>query len=239
MTSCATACGARPMLFVEAIMREDRSILDFLDAPFTFVNGRLARHYGIPGVDGEEFRRVSLDGDAARRVLTQGSVLTVSSYPTRTSPVLRGKWVLENLLGAPPPPPPPDVPKLEESAVGKSASLREQLEQHRADPACAVATTASIRSASGSRTTTRSAPGGRMDGNVPIDASGMLPDGRTFHGPGGAEEILKSQSDAFTREPGGEDADLCPGTRAGDVRPAGGRADSRDAGRRRTTGSRR
>ena len=121
-------------LFVEAVIREDRSVLDFLDAPFTFVNGILARHYGIPGITGEEFQRVTLDGEKRGGLLTQGAILTVSSYPTRTSPPVRGKWVLENLLGAAPPPPPPDVPVLNEAKLGKTVSLRERMEQHRKDP---------------------------------------------------------------------------------------------------------
>ena len=125
-------------LFVEAIIREDRSILDFIDAPFTYVNGPLARHYGIRGVNGEEFQRVELDGEQRSGLLTQGAILTVSSYPTRTSPPVRGKWVLENLLGTPPPPPPPDVPVLDESKLGEDQSLRERLEQHRKDPSCAA-----------------------------------------------------------------------------------------------------
>src|SRR6185312_13328392 len=121
-------------LFVEAIIKEDRSILDFIDAPFSFVNGPLARHYGIAGIDGEGFQRVSLDGEQRGGVLTQGAILTVSSYPTRTSPPVRGKWVLENLLGAAPPPPPPDVPVLNEANLGKTVSMRERMEQHRKDP---------------------------------------------------------------------------------------------------------
>ena len=125
-------------LFVGAIIQEDRSVLDFLDAPFTFVNGILARHYGIPGVSGEEFQRVTLDGERRGGILTQGAILTVSSYPTRTSPPVRGKWVLENLLGAAPPPPPPDVPVLNEANLGKTVSMRERMEQHRKDPSCAV-----------------------------------------------------------------------------------------------------
>ena len=125
-------------MFFEAVIHEDRSILDFIDGKFTFLNERLAKHYGIPGVTGAEFRRVALTGDERAGVLTQASVLTVSSYPTRTSPVLRGKWILENFLNDPPPPPPPGVPNLNEAAIGTTASLRQQLEQHRASPACAV-----------------------------------------------------------------------------------------------------
>jgi hypothetical protein len=112
-------------------MHEDRSVLDFLNGKYTFLNEKLAEFYGIKGVMGPEFRKVDLTGTPRAGVLTQGSVLTVSSYSTRTSVVLRGKWVLENLLNAPVPPPPPNVPLLDEAKVGTSMSLREQMEQHR------------------------------------------------------------------------------------------------------------
>jgi hypothetical protein len=120
--------------FIEYVIQEDRSILDFLDAKYTFLNERLARHYGIAGVSGPGFRRVELVDTPRAGVLTHASVLTVSSYATRTSPVLRGKWILDNLLNAPPPDPPPDVPNLNEASIGTAASLREQLEAHRHDP---------------------------------------------------------------------------------------------------------
>ena len=102
-------------LFFETVLREDRGLGDFLDGRFTFVNDKLASHYGIPGIEGPQFRRVSLDGDQRSGIVTQASVLLLSSYPTRTSPVLRGKWLLENILGTPPPPPPDGVPELEET----------------------------------------------------------------------------------------------------------------------------
>jgi hypothetical protein len=124
-------------LFFEAVIHEDRSILDFIDGKFTFLNERLAKHYGIAGVTGPEFRRVALTGDERSGILTHASILTVSSYPTRTSPVLRGKWILDNFLNDPPPPPPPGVANLNEAAIGATSSLRQQLEQHRANPACA------------------------------------------------------------------------------------------------------
>src|SRR5207248_3560919 len=124
-------------MFFESIVREDRSILDFIDGKYTFLNERLAQLYGIPGVTGPDFRKVDLTGTVRGGVLTQASVLTVSSYATRTSPVLRGKWILENLLNAPPPPPPPDVPNLDESKIGQEASMRVQLEMHRKNTICA------------------------------------------------------------------------------------------------------
>jgi hypothetical protein len=125
-------------LFFDSIVREDRSVVDLLNADYTFVNERLARHYGIPNVYGSQFRRVTLADEARRGILGQASVLTVTSYPNRTSPVERGKWILTNLLGVPPQPPPPNVPPLQEtSADGKVLSLRERMERHRANPVCA------------------------------------------------------------------------------------------------------
>jgi hypothetical protein len=186
-------------LFVSAIVKDDRSLLDFIDAPFTFLNGPLAAHYGIPGVKGEDFQKVELAGPQRSGILTQGSVLIVSAYPTRTSVVTRGKWVLENLLGTPPPPPPPDVPSLKESDIGASASLREKMEQHRSDPRCAschvqmdpIGFSLENYDAAGAWRNT--------DGKFPIDASGELPGGKKFEGAHGLKEILKSQSDLFTR----------------------------------------
>jgi hypothetical protein len=125
-------------LFFDSIVHEDRSVVDLLNADYTFVNERLARHYGIPNVYGSQFRRVTIADEARRGLLGQASVLTVTSYPNRTSPVERGKWILTNLLGVPPQPPPPNVPPLEEtSADGKVLSLRERMERHRANPVCA------------------------------------------------------------------------------------------------------
>ena len=125
-------------LFFESIVREDRGVLDLLNADYTFVNERLAKHYGIPNVYGSQFRRVKVQSDARRGLLGQASILTVTSYPNRTSPVERGKWVLTNLLGVPPQPPPPNVPPLQDSTSdGRVLSLRERMEKHRADPVCA------------------------------------------------------------------------------------------------------
>ena len=124
-------------LFFQSIIRDDRPIADFIAANYTFLNQRLAAFYGIPNVEGPQFRRVDLPPDSHRGgILTQASVLTVSSYPARTSPVLRGKWILQNLLDSAPPPPPPNVPKLDETALGATATMRQRLEQHRANPAC-------------------------------------------------------------------------------------------------------
>jgi hypothetical protein len=186
-------------LFSRAVMREDRSILDFLDGRFTFLNGPLARHYGITGVTGEAFHRVELDGVQRGGVLSQASVLTLSSYATRTSPVLRGKWVLENLLGTPPPPPPPNVPALEETNLGSEASLRQRLEQHRANPACAVCHNQMDPIGFGLENYDASGAWRDKEGKFPIDSSGKLPGGAEFHGPEQLKQVLASQKDLFVR----------------------------------------
>ena len=125
--------------FFTAIVKEDRNILDFLDGDFTYVNERLAKHYGMTGIKGDEFQRVSLKGTERLGVLTQASILTLTSNPNRTSPVKRGKWILENILNAPPPPPPPEVPELsEDKAVVLKGSLRQRMELHRSKADCAV-----------------------------------------------------------------------------------------------------
>jgi hypothetical protein len=186
-------------LFIEHVIREDRSILDFIEAKYSFLNERLARHYGIAGVSGPEFRRVDLTGTPRGGVLTQGSVLTVSSYATRTSPVLRGKWILENLLNAPPPVPPPDVPNLDEAAVGTAASLREQLESHRKDPTCASCHRKMDPLGFGLENFDAVGAWRTADGNFPIDATGYLPDGDEFDGPDELRGVLSKQPDAFAR----------------------------------------
>ena len=126
-------------LFVESILREDRSVLDLLRANYTFVNERLAKHYGIPYIYGSRFRRVTFEEDATRGgLLRHGSILALTSYATRTSPVVRGNWILGNILGVPAPPPPPDIPDLQETrSIGKELSMRQRLAEHRANPVCA------------------------------------------------------------------------------------------------------
>jgi len=187
-------------MFVAAIVREDRSILDFLDGKFTFLNERLARHYGIDGVSGTDFRRVALPVDGVRGgVITQASVLTVSSYATRTSPVLRGRWILDNILAAPPPEPPPDIPNLDDKGVGTATSVRQQLEQHRADPTCASCHKRMDPLGFGLENFDAIGAWRTADGQVPIDSSGTLPDGRTFTGPKELRTILVSERDAFSR----------------------------------------
>jgi hypothetical protein len=185
-------------LFFETIVREDRSILDFIDADYSFLNERLARFYGIPNVQGPEFRKVSFAQDTNRGgLLTQASVLTISSYANRTSPVLRGKWVLENLVGAPPPPPPPDVPNLDEAKIGKTTSMREQLELHRKNAICASCHTRMDPLGFGLENFDAIGAWRAKDGEFVINASGTLPDGRSFSGPTGLRSILKAQPDAF------------------------------------------
>ncbi|HEY8551661.1 MAG TPA: DUF1592 domain-containing protein [Vicinamibacterales bacterium] len=186
-------------LFVDSIFRGDRSILDLLDARYTFLNERLARHYGIEGVEGPEFRRVTLKDPVRGGILTHASVLTVSSYATRTSPVLRGKWILDNILNAPPPEPPPDVPNLDDKAVGTAASLRQQLEQHRADPSCSPCHKRMDPLGFGLENFDAIGAWRTHDGTIPIDASGTLPDGRSFKGPAELRAILASEREAFTR----------------------------------------
>ncbi len=185
-------------LFFESIMREDRSVLDLLQANYTFVNERLAKHYGIPNVYGSRFRRVTFDDGVRGGLLSQGSVLTVTSYATRTSPVLRGKWVLANILGAPPPPPPPNVPVLKERAeTDKPLTMRERMAEHRANPPCAgchklmdpVGFALENYDAVGRWRTTE-------DG-VPVDSAGGLPDGSSFQGAAGLRKALLSRPEIF------------------------------------------
>jgi mono/diheme cytochrome c family protein len=184
--------------FFAYIMREDRSVLDFIDANYSFLNQRMAEYYGIPGVEGAEFRKVDLPPESHRQgVITQASVLTVSSYANRTSPVIRGKWVLENILNAAPPPPPPNVPSLKEEEIGVSTTMRQQLEAHRANPICASCHARMDPLGFGLENFDAVGAWRDNDGKFPIDASGTLPDGRTFNGPTELTAILMVDKDAF------------------------------------------
>jgi mono/diheme cytochrome c family protein len=187
-------------LFVESIMREDRSALDLLRANYTFVNERLAKHYGIPNVYGSRFRRVSLDEESARGgLLGHGSVLTVTSYANRTSPVLRGKWILENIVGTPPPPPPQNVPPLKDTdSDGRVLSMRERMTQHRANPACASCH--QLMDPAGLSLESFDAIGRlrvRTESGSTVDASGGLPDGSTFTGMSGLRSALLRKPELF------------------------------------------
>jgi len=186
-------------LFVRSQIRDDRSVVDLLDADYTFVNERLARHYGIPNVYGSRFRRVDLPDEERRGLLGHGSVLTVTSLATRTSPVVRGKWVLENILGTPPPPPPPDVPDLPERADdGTVTSLRARLEAHRANPVCSNCH--ARMDPLGFALENFDAVGKWRDtgaAGTPIDPSGTLPDGTAFDGFPGLRDILLERREEF------------------------------------------
>ena len=186
-------------LFFESIVREDRSVLDLLRANYTFVNGRLAKHYGIPNVYGSRFRRVTFgEGGVRGGLLRQGSILTVTSYATRTSPVIRGKWILANILGLPPPPPPGAVPALKEtSGVGKTLSMRERMAQHRADPACSGCHR--LMDPVGFSLENYDAVGRWRNAEeaVPIDSAGSLPDGSKFEGVAGLQQALLSRPEVF------------------------------------------
>jgi hypothetical protein len=186
-------------LFFESIMREDRSILDLLTANYTFVNERLAKHYGIANVYGSRFRRVNFDKDSVRGgLLRQGSILTVTSYATRTSPVIRGKWVLDNILGMPPPPPPAPVPALKENtSIGKAVSMRQRIAEHRANPACAGCH--NLMDPVGFSFENYDAVGRWriVDDTGRVDASGSLPDGTRFDGVAGLQQALLKRPEVF------------------------------------------
>ena len=188
-------------LFFESIVREDRGALDLLTADYTFVNERLAKHYGMPGIYGSHFRRVALPPDSPRGgLLGHGSILAVTGYATRTSPVVRGKWVLENLLGTPPPPPPPNVPPLSEEKSDAVLSMRERMVEHRRNPVCAACH--ALMDPVGLSLENFDAIGRwrtLTDGFAPIDASGSLPDGTTFDGVAGLRQALVSRADQFVR----------------------------------------
>ncbi len=186
-------------LFVEHVIHEDRSILDFLDAKYTFMNELLARLYGIPGVAGNAFRRVDLTGTPRTGILTQASVLTVTSYSTRTSPVLRGKWILENLLNDPPPPPPANVPALRNPTADPDSSLRRQLEQHRANPACAGCHARMDTLGFGLENFDAIGRWRTSEESLPIDATGRLPNGEAFSTPSELALILAKRPDAFAQ----------------------------------------
>jgi hypothetical protein len=184
-------------LFIESQLREDRPVAELLTADYTFVNERLARHYGIENVYGSHFRRITWSDAKRHGLLGHGSLLTITSYPNRTAPTIRGKFLLENILGTPPPPPPPDVPQLEESSARRPRSVRERLEQHRSNPVCAschrnmdpLGLALEHFDALGRYRT--------LDGGAPIDASGVMPDGSKLDGPTSLREALVARREQF------------------------------------------
>jgi hypothetical protein len=184
-------------LFFDHMLRDNRPLSEFLDAKYTYLNARLAKFYGIPGVEGDNFRRVELTTDQRGGLLGQASVLTVSSYPTRTSVVIRGKYILSNILGTPPAPPPPDVPLLDEAAVGSSASLRQQMEAHRANPVCASCHSKMDVLGFGLENYNGIGKWRTMDGKFPVDSTGTLPNGKTFSGPAEMRSALLSRLPDF------------------------------------------
>jgi hypothetical protein len=184
--------------FFESVLREDRSVLNLLKADYTFLNERLARHYGIPHVYGSYFRRVATGPETHRGgLLRQGSVLAVTSYDTRTSPVIRGQWVLANLLGTPPPPPLPNVPALKDNTIAATLSVRERLAEHRSQGACASCH--NLMDPVGFALENFDAVGRwrTIEEGRPVDAAGGLPDGRKFDGVDGLEEGLLSRPEVF------------------------------------------
>ena len=185
-------------LHFEAVLHEDRSVLDLLKVDYTFLNERLAKHYGVPNVYGSQFRRVALSRDSERGgLLRQGSVLTVTSYATRTSPVIRGNWILGNLLGTPPPPPPANVPNLKENTVSDSLPMRARLAEHRANAACASCH--NLMDPVGFALENFDAVGRwrTVEDGQPIDVTGGLPDGSKFAGVAGLEAGLLKHPDLF------------------------------------------
>ena len=193
------AMGQETELLIESTLREDRSVVDLLTTDYTFVNQRLAAHYGIEGVYGSEFRRVAITDPKRKGLLGQASILAVTSYPNRTAPTIRGKWVLEQLLGMPPPPPPPNVPTLKEDASTRTLTMRQRMEQHRANPNCAVCHRVmdplgfSLENFDGlGRWRDSTGPG-----TGPINSAGVLPDGTQFDGPEGLRNVLLSKKDLF------------------------------------------
>ncbi len=187
-------------LFFEHVLREDRSVFDFLRGDYTFVNARLAKFYGLPAPAGDDFQKVSLATTQRRGVLTHGSVLTLTSNPTRTSPVKRGKWVLENLLGTPPPPPPPDVPELDDSSRKLGGTLRQQLEQHRANPNCASCHARMDPIGFALENFNGIGAWREKDGAEVIDGSGQFAGGDSFTGAAALTELLATKrADDFRR----------------------------------------
>ena len=212
-------------LFFNSLVREDRSVLDLLTADYTYVNERVARHYGIPNVTGPEFRRVTLPADR-RGILGQGSILTLTSIAERTSPVQRGKWVMEVLLGSPPPPPPPNVPALEETKgtaeSGRALSVRERMEQHRSNPQCTSCHRVIDPLGLALENFDATGKWRIRDGGITVDTGGQLFDGTSIEGPDGLRAALLRHKDVCAAELHAQPDDLCAGPPRRSVRHAGG-----------------
>jgi hypothetical protein len=186
------------MLF-ESVLRDNKPVSEFLSARYTFLNGALARFYGIPGVSGPEFRRVELSTDQRGGILGHASVLAVSSYPSRTSVVLRGRFILDNILGSPPPPPPANVPSLDEDSVGSKLTLRQQMERHREDATCANCHAKMDPLGFALENYDAIGRWRTEDGRFPVDATGVLPDGTAFDGPASLRESLAKKTPLLAR----------------------------------------
>jgi len=187
-------------LFLGSIFQENRSILDLFRADYKYINDRLARHYGIPGVIGNRFRRVAVQEPELKGLLAQGAILSITAYPNRTSPVLRGKWVLENILAAPPPPPPTNIPDLKQvDGTGKVLTMREAMEKHRANPVCAVCHNRMDPIGFGLENFSPIGQWRTEDAGQLIDSSGMLPDGLEFQGPAELQQALLGNSPVIAR----------------------------------------
>ena len=195
-----SAMQTETRMFFESVVQENRSILDLLDGRFTFVNESLAKFYGLEGIEGEDFRRIDLKGDRRAGVLTHASILTLTSNPDRTSPVKRGKWILDNILDMPPPPPPPNVPDLEQSAkAAPDAPLRKQLELHREKASCAICHRQMDALGFGFENFDAIGRWREMDGKHPVDATGQLPGDESFRGAIELIAILKKRKERFCR----------------------------------------
>ena len=232
---------ARRELLFESILREDRSILDLLQADYTFLDERLARHYGVPNVRGSRFRRVTVSDAARRGLLGHGSVLTATSVGNRTSPVKRGKWILENLLGAPVPSPPPGVEvNLEPSKAGEaSTSLRQRMERHRANPACASCHAVMDPIGFSLENFDLTGKWRDADGGVPVAASGRLADGTAIDGPAGLRQALLDRPGGLRGDGRRTAAHLRAGPEGRALRHAGRARGGARVRRARTTASRR
>ena len=220
-------------LFFSSIIHEDRGVMDLLTADYTFVNERLARHYGIPNVYGSQFRRIKIADETRRGLLGQASILTITSYPNRTSPVQRGKWILTNVLGTPPTPPPPNVPELKDNSENAAPkSLRERMEAHRADAVCAGCH--KVMDPIGFSLENFDAVGRwrTADDGVRIDPSGTLFTGAKIDGVVATAEHAHQPARDFRRRHDGKAADLRIGPRRGVLRHAHGPQDRPRCGKR-------